>query len=286
MNLLIEYMSFDVSWFTTTPGLLVTAGLILVIVGAVVALLSGKKKENNVDEKNEEVTPVDPTVDANPVETPVVEKTEESVSVPTVEAALEVVPAEPVVLETPVESAPVVEEEKVENVTVEVPSQPVVEEQPEVVLEPAVESLPVEEVSATPVEEVKEEVKVDVPVVEEKVEAQPAVSIYGGASPQVAVAVPEEPRKAYGGADPLENTGALPRVEVPSEPVVVPVASQEEVLEIEEVSATPVEEVKEEATPVTPVIEELVVEAPVEEVKEVKPVASATPKDDVETLEF
>ncbi len=88
-------------------------------------------------------------------------------------------------------------------------------------------------------------------------------------NPQVNVNANEEPRKAYGGADPLENTGAIPRVEVPAEPV-APTTEQPAVETTTPApEATP--EVKAEPTPVA---------------EQPKTEETAKPSEEVETLEF
>ena len=110
MNL-VEYMSFDPSWFTTKAGLCVTGGLVLVIIGAVLFIIGGKKKADTpveeapvevVPEANSEVAPVEATpVSTEEVAVPAVEETPAEVLVesPVVEAAPEVV-ATPAVEET------------------------------------------------------------------------------------------------------------------------------------------------------------------------------------------
>ena len=52
MNFL-EYMSFDPSWFTSLPGILITLGVVVLLIALIVLLAGGKdKKENeNIDEK-------------------------------------------------------------------------------------------------------------------------------------------------------------------------------------------------------------------------------------------
>lgn len=281
MSILVEYMSFDVRWFATTPGLLVTAGLVLVIIGAIFLLLSGKKKEavSNEEGAKEEIKPevaAQETPNAATVTDAVEEKKEESVVVPAVETVQE---AQPVVTQ---ETAPVVE-----NPVVSEPTVPVVENtmstEPVAPVNETVENLVIDVPAATETEEVKVEEKKEEVVVTPAVDVTPevtvnaseTVSIYGGANPQVTVSAPEEPRQVYGGADPLENTGALPRVEVPSEPVSVPTIDIPVGIDAND-SATPVQTIELPAENA---------QAPVVENKEEKSV-TATPTDNVETLEF
>lgn len=208
MNLFIEYMSFDVSWFITTPGLLVTAGLILVIIGAVMALFGGKTKDVATNEEvsvanetsKEEKTNISDTVTNETIAIPSVEKVEETVVVPTVENKVE-------------ESTPIVSD-TAETVIASIPNNEAMIE-----TENTIQPIAVEEVitqDELPTESMNESVEVLNNPVVENTPVNDQVSIYGGVSPQVAVNPIEEPRKAYGGADPLENTGALPRVEVPT----------------------------------------------------------------------
>ena len=255
----MQYMSFDLSWFTTLPGILITVGLILLLVGMIFYRLSGKKdkgeNKEEVPSSDATTTPSEPQVEASAdtsaattpevVATPEVTPSEPEVSVPAVENSA----TEEKVESTPIEENPTAntEEAKPEELEVAVPT---IEEKP------AEEKLEIE----VPTEEKSEEKKDD-----------SAVSIYGGASPQVSV-TQEEPRKAYGGADPLENTGALPRVEVPAEPA-TPVVEEKPVEE--KVEAKPTEE-EPAAT----------VDKPEEEKKEEKAGNQATPTDDIETLEF
>lgn len=244
----MQYMSFDLSYFSTVPGLLTTGGLILLIIGLVVFIISGKKKntdavqENVVPDKpNDQETSATPvvTTETTPVDATVTPQvTPEVVSTPEVTA--------------PVDNTTTSDVTKVEDSTV-----PVEATVPQVeVPAPTVETVATPEVAAPAF------VPVENPTVEEKKEevvpsTDSTVSIYGGANPQVAVSQVEEPRKVYGGADPLENTGAIPRVETPA------------------VVAPTIEEPKEETKPevAVPAVEE-------------KPSSAATPNTDVETLEF
>lgn len=272
INYFVEYMSFDVSWFTTPSGIMITIGTILLLVGLILYILSGKKDKG----ENSTVTPEESKAEATP-------ETTETVSAASADANANVVeespqPVDVVVpeaesqaqVEVPVASEPA---PGVENPTIE-PVAPVVAE-PNVVTPEVAPAVEVDQpaVNIAPSAPSKSEPQVTLepavtPVVEtpEVKTEENTVSIYGGASPQVSVTPVEEPRKAYGGADPLENTGALPRVEVPVEPVIEPAAPVE----------VPV------ASEPVPVVENTTATGEVK-VDEKKPV---TPTDDVETLEF
>lgn len=267
-----EYMSFDLGWFTTPAGILITVGLVLFLVGFICYILSGKKdkKEEAVNAEEKTVENAAPATDANAAT---------EAAQPVVEATPEVAP----VVEEKVEEVVTTEQVEVPSVTPEVPAAPEAApvETPTEVVVPTVENPApvVENLEDTPV---TPEVVLEVPAAVVAEEVQPAVevattepekveeaapAIYGGANPSVTIDANEEPKQVYGGADPLENTGALPRVEIPSEPVSQPT---EEVLEapVAQESSPAVENT-------TPVVEE--------EKKEVKPAPST---DDVETLEF
>lgn len=267
MNLFVEYMSFDFSWFTTGPGILITLGLVCLLIGLVFLILSGKKDKGEKVDASAEIK----TDDVQAVDSAAVSATEPT---PVVVPQVEENTAQPVteeVVQTPTEAVATPEI---------VNTEPVVSATPEVIV-PSVESVPAasvenDEVVETPAEAVIVETPVeavapvvDVPTVEETPIQESTVSIYGGVSPQVNLVPAEEPKKVYGGADPLENTGALPRVEVPAEPAVAPV----EVI-------TPVDEsVSEVAVPT--------VEVPVAPVVESDAtVTSVAPSGDIETLEF
>ena len=55
-----EFMSFDLEWFTTLPGILITGGVVVLLVALILFIASNKKDKNN----NQEVTPVDNSVPA------------------------------------------------------------------------------------------------------------------------------------------------------------------------------------------------------------------------------
>ena len=71
---LLDYMSFDVSWFTTLPGILITVGLVLLLGGLIFYILSGKKDKGevaeNADAPKAEGEEAPATAEAAPAETP------------------------------------------------------------------------------------------------------------------------------------------------------------------------------------------------------------------------
>jgi len=273
---LLEYMSFDVSWFTTTEGLLITIGVVVALIGMIGFIVCGKKsspetvEENKGEDKKEDSLPkVEPSVvnsETPKVEEVKIENNEVPVNGSTVNAEVkeEVVTSAVNPVEAPMPSVNNVEPVSAPSVNNQMAS-PVAPSE-EVILEPAktVEMPAVNQTVVQPSEPV--------------VNPTPTVAIYGGANPQVNVATPEEPRQVYGGANPLENTGALPRVQTmaPIETLVI----NEPVME-EKVEVKPVEAVEQPVTPSA-----VTVIQPDVKPQAAEPVLTATPKNNVETLEF
>lgn len=238
---ILEFMSFNVEWFLTTQGMLITGGVLLLLIALIILLTSGKKDKEDEDvtasiaQAAAEVSLVNQNVQ-EPVAVPEVPVLEPAVNTlqnnvvmnnePTnvVNGVTDIAnvsqPIEPVVpainintepsVEQPVVSEPVVP--PVLNINSVMPEQPV---------SPGVEPV------AVPTPEVNmPEMNINLnPVVETPVEPvveQSTVSIYGGVSPvqNLYNTNIEQPKPViYGGADPLENTGALPKVEIPVAPV-------------------------------------------------------------------
>ena len=48
---ILEYMSFNPSWFTTLPGVLITGGVVVLLIALIVLLTSGgsKKEEGSIE---------------------------------------------------------------------------------------------------------------------------------------------------------------------------------------------------------------------------------------------
>lgn len=290
---ILEFMSFNPEWFLTVPGILITAGVILLLIALILLLTSGKKEEEKVEEVSE---PVNPVLDTQP-------QAEETIAVPQMpEVSLEQPVAAPT-MEQPV--APVFEQSTAPAVDVapvlESVSIPVIESVPEVKEEPKIEIfepsfdvapvVPTVNVEAPVSNNISsvEEVKVEEP------EVKPTVSIYGGASPVKDIFnQPEQPKVIYGGADPLENTGSIPKVEVntviPSFNEVTPImepttpeipVTQTAVMDnsvTETISAAPTVSFE----PIEPVIPAVPEVAPVSALFETQ----VAQKEEIETLDF
>ncbi len=224
--------NFDLSFFTTIPGMLITGGVLLLLIALIIFIATGSKgKEKAIDKdiKNEPESVVSPTV---PTEPAPVQTTEPVVNneVPPVVEEPKVAPVavnESLINGTVPEQAqaPVVEP-KVEEV-INTPADPIAASAPVTVvpLEPIPsqeEVKPIEaanlQAPAVEVQNVTPEVKitptVEQPVIEEKKETpqEEAKPIYGGANPVIpTISVNNEPhRQIYGGANPLENTQSVP----------------------------------------------------------------------------
>lgn len=224
--------NFDLNFFTTIPGMLITGGVLLLLIALIIFIATGskgKEKAINKDIKNEPESVVSPTVPAEPAP---VQTTE-----PVVNNEVPPVVEEPKV-------APVTVNESLINGTVSEQAQaPVVEPKVEEVINTSADSVvasapvtvvplepipakgevkPIEEASlqtpAVEVQNVTPEVKitptVEQSVIEKKKETpqEEAKPIYGGASPVIpTISVNNEPhRQIYGGANPLENTQSVP----------------------------------------------------------------------------
>lgn len=219
---ILEFMSFSPSWFLSLPGILITSGVVLLLVALIILLSSNKKDDldtsdigKNIQEQPEQFQQVNT----------------EQVAVPSVPVQPEVVQTPSVVVPESMPAAPVQQPEPVVQPVQPVVETPVAQPTPQIEIfepgqsVPTVQPLPnvgeVNPVQATPVvAPVVEPPVVDIP---KPVEVQPAVSIYGGINPMTDVVKNNvEPTKPviYGGADPLENTAPIPKVEVPQQPEV------------------------------------------------------------------
>lgn len=305
----LEFMSFNPGWFLTVPGILITAGVILLLIALILLLTSGKKEEEKVEEV---AVPVNPVIEpqqpqtVEPVAVPQmpVENIEPTISIPTVEQSVAAKPVSEPVAEPSV--APVFETPNIPTVT---PVEEIKEEPKIEIFEPTVESptvIPVVDFEA-PVSNVISEVE-EVKV--EQVEVKPAVSIYGGVSPVKDIfSQPEQPKVIYGGADPLENTAPIPKVEiaptVPSVADVTPImepatpeipVTQTAVMDNSVTATIPAAPTLsfEDIEPAKPVMSEVapvsaLFETPAAPVSESVPEASVisnSVKEEVETLDF
>lgn len=209
---MLDLISFNPGWFLTKEGILITVGVILLLIALILLLTSGKKE---VKEQKKEENTEQPKSDMQGVETPVVAPNTvaqpEQIVVPAVEP-IQNVSSEPVIKN---------EEPKLEifepsaDSQTQIPAQNI--EQPvinnTVVNEPAVNTSPVLEINSEPV--VENTVANPTQTVETIEETKPAVSIYGGVSPKTDLYKNEQQARPviYGGADPLENTSPMPKVD-------------------------------------------------------------------------
>ena len=241
---------FDMSWFTTIPGMLITGGVVLLLIALIIFLCTSKKekkakKTEPVKEINQTVTdnnvaatentnaqvaaapnmaqqvPVQNVVTPEP--TPVMASGVQTVN-PEVMTQGFVQPVQPMVQEV---VEPVVQpvqpmiQEVVEPIAQ--PVQPIVQEVVEPIAQPVQPMVQeVVEPIAQPVQPMVQEIVEPIaqpvqPMVQEVVEpiAQPTQSvIYGGASPEAPANfnIDDGPHQIYGGADPLENTQPIPSI--------------------------------------------------------------------------
>ena len=210
---MLDLISFNPGWFLTKEGILITVGVILLLIALILLLTSGKKdaKESKKDEVVEQ-----PKSDTQNVETPVVVpntvvQQPEQIVVPTMDQ-VQNISNEPVVKneEPKLEIFEPVANSQVPTQTVE--QQPVINSNT-VVNEPVMNTSPVLEINSEPV--VENAAPNTTQTVETIEEAKPAVSIYGGVSPKTDLYKTEQQAKPviYGGADPLENTSPMPKVD-------------------------------------------------------------------------
>ena len=242
--------NFDLSFFTTIPGMLITGGVLLLLIALIIFIATGskkdkkKKKEENTEsattavstpEVNNEVSTVEATPSTS--ETPIVANVESTN--PTVTPEPPVLQSEPVTI--------VDNNSPATQPTVDAIEQPAIaEEAPQVTSTPSVEMVePTPQVSNTPTPVVNPEVAPDQPPVmvtptvnipdtaqettsaldnapvinvvsnekEPEVKQEEEKPIYGGVTPVIPkIDVGEEHRPIYGGASPLENTGAIPTI--------------------------------------------------------------------------
>lgn len=294
-----EIMSFNPSWFLTLPGILITAGVILLLI-ALILLLSSGKKEEVVENTTamEQPIPTEPVSTVEPVQVAVPQMPEANIEPPVVD-----VPTPVQTIETP--SVPAAEEIKVEQpvmpeVVTEIKEEPKVEifapaqETPVASVNPINFDVPVVNevptINAVPtVEEVKVEQPVAVP------EVKPAVSIYGGVSPTVDLFKSQSEVKPviYGGADPLENTAPIPKVDVTPvaevTQIIEPITNEVPVTATAVMDNSVVDTIS--AAPSMPEVTEVPQSSPLFEIPATQNVAteSVSPemvKEEIETLDF
>ena len=248
--------NFDLSFFTSIPGLLITGGVLLLLIALIIFIATGSKKEDKKEDvtvavENKEVNeqaaaPLNVSSTVTPVSQPNTNTLENNTA-----ATSSVVVETPKEVNEPVNNTISVTPSLVgENTVSQVntandvvnPTQPVTNNvnivpnvspkvmgtslppKSEEVKAPEVSpSMPVSnptDVSSAPAVTI---VNDDVNPNEEK-PVEDSKPIYGGVSsviPKINV-VGEQHRPIYGGADPLENTGALPKVNNTEAAVVTP----------------------------------------------------------------
>lgn len=208
-------MNFDIEWFTTVPGLLISLGVLLLFVALISLILSTGKKKKELKGKD-----VDTEVAVNPenIDAPIV-----NADAVVVEQVYEQVPTEDVAVPALQNDNVVNTDNVVQDVKEVVSSDNVIEFDqvnnesstnvvvPEVI--PSItgaDSINYDEVKQNTINnEGGSSVNssdVVIPVVDNSASPKP---IYGGASPVAPSFVQEEARPIYGGADPLENTTTI-----------------------------------------------------------------------------
>lgn len=222
-------IAFSTEWFLTIPGILITCGVILLIIALIMFIVGSTKGKKNkempkveapvgaaqpeVASSVQSVDNVQPVVQPESQENSFINNDAVAVSEP-MGPIEEVSPVAPVIPEVPVIEVP-----QVEPVAVAPGVVPAVEAVPSVEIPSVVvpEVAPIEEV--VPVQEVP---VINTEVIKPVVEVpEVSANIYGGAVPTVEVSPVqpvEETRTIYGGADPLEATQSLPKMDVHHEP--------------------------------------------------------------------
>ena len=202
-------INFDLNWFLTIPGMLITGGILLLLIALIIFIAtSGSSKKNKKKEVSDLVSPSPESINPNTTTAPV----ENSVPVSPV---VEPIAPQPVPMAT--------NQQVVSEVVSPVVETPVVPEavvpEPTVTIQPTEPVQPVQEAPTDnspnfipPVTEMPSPVT---PTVEStQVPGAEGVSIYGGVSPVVPNVQPvEQPRQIYGGANPLDKTQAIPVIQ-------------------------------------------------------------------------
>lgn len=300
----IANIAFSFDWFLTIPGILISGGVLLLIIALIMMIVtsSQNKKETKVEvvQNTEAVAndaEVNSVVDAQtqsvaspamdfpvateaplgPIETPinvnsVIPEVEPVIPVvdPIVTAA-PVVPIEPVAVIEP--SAPVMPVAPVmevgESVIPEITPAVNTMVEPVTPIEVLPEAIPIPVVeSVIPTETIVEEVPLETPDATNL--EKTSVNIYGGNPIPPIPQVVDAPRPIYGGADPLEATQKLPKVEVHHEPystriesIPVEIPAMEPVAPVAPIPVQPIPEMPLPLEVDTPVIEPATSVAPI-----------------------
>lgn len=256
-------IAFSTDWFLTIPGILITCGVILLIIALIMFIVGttkGKKNKempkveesSNVGESQVEAVPTVETV--APVDSVAKESSfinVNTVAEPTLQTE-EVTPVAPVIPEVPVIDMPQVAPVVTEVVPpVEIPS----------VVPPAQEATPVVEIPAINTEVIPTVSEPVVEMSEGTTSETTSAGIYGGSVPTIEaspVQPIEEARPIYGGADPLEATQNLPKMDVHHEPYSGGTQPVENVIPVipTPIDVTPIPEVAVEKVVDTPVANE------------------------------
>lgn len=305
---ILEFMSFNPSWFLTLPGILITSGVVLLLIALILLITSGNKEAESTEKTQQPQVASENTVDAfAQVAVPEVPLQTQVNNIPVTSVQPEQVNTVSNVannvdtLDIP-QTAPVTSNVETQNIA-EVDSVPVskvpeieiFEPEKSVATEPTIPLMQevASDVNATPIinsiPNVTESIS-NINIEPQKVsEAKPTVSIYGGVSPTVDLykAEPATTKPViYGGADPLENTAPIPKVESRIEPSPMPApASINSEVKLVDPIATPeviaptaivdnsVNDTVVDSSSVSPLIDESVSE---------KPIVS----NEIETLDF
>lgn len=199
-------MNFDIEWFTTVPGLLISLGVLLLFVALISLILSTGKKKKELKGKD-----VDTEVAVNPenIDAPIV-----NADAMVVEQVYEQVPTEDVAVST-LQNDNVVNIDNVVQDVKDVASNNNVIEFDQVNNESSTNVVVPEVIpSITGADSINYDEGISsvnssdvvIPIVDNVASSKP---IYGGASPTAPSFVQEEARPIYGGADPLENTTTI-----------------------------------------------------------------------------
>lgn len=305
---ILEFMSFNPSWFLTLPGILITSGVVLLLIALILLITSGNKETENTEKTQQPQVASENAVDAfAQVAVPEVPLQTQVNNIPVTSVQPEQVNTVSNVannvdtLDIP-QTAPVTSNVETQNIAEvdsipvsKVPEIEIFEPEKSVATEPTIPLMQevASDVNATPIinsiPNVTESIS-NINIEPQKVsEAKPTVSIYGGVSPTVDLykAEPATTKPViYGGADPLENTAPIPKVESRIEPSPMPApASINSEVKLVDPIATPeviaptaivdnsVNDTVVDSSSVSPLIDESVSE---------KPIVS----NEIETLDF
>lgn len=241
---ILEFMSFNPSWFLTLPGILITSGVVLLLIALILLITSGNKEAESTEKIQQPQVASENTVDAfAQVAVPEVPLQTQVNNIPVTSVQPEQVNTVSNVannvdtLDIP-QTAPVTSNVETQNIAEvdsipvsKVPEIEIFEPEKSVATEPTIPLMQevASDVNATPIinsiPNVTESIS-NINIEPQKVsEAKPTVSIYGGVSPTVDLykAEPATTKPViYGGADPLENTAPIPKVESRIEPSPMP----------------------------------------------------------------